>query len=379
MMTDAYMDDDRLVIETLRSAHAQGAVAVNFTSAIGAEMHSGKLRKLKVRDELTKEEFLIEGRHFISTVGPWTDIVAPKLLGEWKKKMRPSKGIHLTFERNRIPLESAVVMMSDDEKRIIFGIPRHEMIIIGTTDTDYPGDPRSVHTEKADVEYLLNIIGQYFPNADLTEKDILASYAGVRPLVDDGSNTESKTSREHLILTDERNVTFVMGGKYTTYRRISKDTVDQALEQFTFEERMKWAKANTIVPLNPLVTRDKILRATQQAPQLAADYGLDVDTVNFLIERHGEEVLPILKKHGTAGDIWHIEAAHAIEQTMCLNLVDFYLRRSPLFLAQKDHGLGLLESLSNLFQNIYSWSETEKKQQVAALHAHIQLELGWAK
>jgi glycerol-3-phosphate dehydrogenase len=382
--SDAYMDDDRLVIETLRSAHNQGAVSVNFCSAIGGEMQNEKLHKIKVRDEISKEEFFIEGRHFISTVGPWTDIVAPKLLGEWKKKMRPSKGIHLTFDRKRIPLKSAVVMISDDEKRIVFGIPRHEMIIIGTTDTDYSGDPRDVHTTKADVEYLLRIVGQYFPNAKLTEKDILASYAGVRPLVHDGSQSESKTSREHLILTDPRNITFVMGGKYTTYRLISEEAIEAALKAFSFEEQVAWSKPNTTGPLNPLVTRERLLRAGQLAASAAKEHGLDVDTVNFLIDRHGEEAFEILENHGylgrragKEGSRWLIEAGHAIENTMCLNLLDFYLRRSPLFLARADHGLMLLGSISDLFQKAFGWSEAEKKQQVNALHAHIQSELGW--
>lgn len=382
--SDAYMDDDRLVIETLRSAHRQGAVAVNFCSAIGGEMVEGRLAKIKVRDELSKEEFFIEGRHFVSTVGPWTDLVAPKLIGEWKKKMRPSKGIHLTFDRKRIPLSSAVVMVSDDQKRIIFGIPRHEMIIIGTTDTDYPQDPREVHSERADVEYLLKIVGEYFPNADITEKDILASYAGVRPLVDDGSETESKTSREHLILYDPRNVTFVMGGKYTTYRRISEEVVEETLKAFTFEECVKWGKGNTNVPLNPLVTREKLLRASQQAEEMAERFGLDVDTVNFLVERHGEEAFAVLEEFGHLGrragkeaSRWLIEAAHAIQQTMCLNLVDFYLRRSPLFLARADHGLMFMSIIADYFQKVFGWSEDEKKQQINAVHQHIQFELAW--
>lgn len=382
--SDAYMDDDRLVLETLRSAHRQGAVAVNFCSAVGGDLQEGKLHRVKVRDELKKDEFYIQGRHFISTVGPWTDLVAPQLLGEWKKKMRPSKGIHLTFDRKRIPLESAVVMMSDDQKRIVFGIPRHEMIIIGTTDTDFPNDPREVHTEKADVDYLLHIVGQYFPNARLTEADILASYAGVRPLVDDGSETESKTSREHVILRDPRNVTFVMGGKYTTYRRISQDTMEQVLREFSFDEQMKWAKGNTIQPLNPLVTREKLQRALVQVENVAADYGLDVGTVHFLVERHGEEAFEIIENYHrrvrrTDDARWVFEAFHAIDQTMCLNLVDFYLRRSPLFLARQDHGLLLLGPLADTFQSALGWSEDEKKQQVAALHAHIQFELGWKR
>src|SRR5690606_20090683 len=132
-----------------------------------------------------------------------------------------------------------------------------------------------------------------------TEKDILASYAGVRPLVDDGSATESKTSREHLILTDPRNVTFVMGGKYTTYRLIAEQTLDQALQQFSLDEQVKWRQSQTRTPLNPQVTREKLSRARLQVHKVAKVFGLDVDTVNFLVERHGEEAFQIVEKFHT--------------------------------------------------------------------------------
>ncbi len=97
------------------------------------------------------------------------------------------------------------------EKRIVFAIPRHEMVIVGTTDTDYPGDPSEVRAEKSDVEYLLKVIEQYFPGVKIGKGDIIATYSGVRPLIDDKSETESKTSREHEIWNDPRGCTFVAG------------------------------------------------------------------------------------------------------------------------------------------------------------------------
>lgn len=376
--SDAYMDDDRLVIETLRSAHRMGACLVNFCSAEGGELKDGKLTRIKAKDQKSGREFWIRGRHFISTVGAWTDIVTPKLLGEWKKKLRPSKGVHLTLDRSRIPLKDAVVMISDDEKRIVFGIPRHEMIIIGTTDTDYPGDPTDVRADKDDIDYLLHVADQYFPQARITRKDILANYSGVRPLVHDGAETESKTSREHTIILDPRNVTFVMGGKYTTYRLISEQTVDKALEAFTEEERREWKKPNTTAPLNPLVTPDRMARARIQTNSIAEEFHREREVVEALVERHGEEAIDILKAHPKANGrniLWALEAEHAISETMCLSLVDFYVRRTPLFLSRRDHGLLMLNEIAKVFQSRFGWSEAEKNQQVNALHEYIQSEM----
>ncbi|MBO9668393.1 MAG: glycerol-3-phosphate dehydrogenase/oxidase, partial [Bdellovibrio sp.] len=249
--SDAYMDDDRLVLETLRSANEMGAVCVNYVKATGAQFgEDGKVNAITCEDQFSKEKFTVHAKHVISSVGPWTDQVGQNLLKDWKKILRPTKGIHLTLPKHRLPLSSAVVMGAEKENRIVFGIPRHEMIIIGTTDTDYKESPENVGVTPDDVKYLLEITDHYFPGAKLTAHDIIASYAGVRPLVNDGSSSEGKTSREHTIISDPRGVTFVAGGKYTTYRLMCQQTVSKALEHFDLEDRVRFAKKDTSVPLN---------------------------------------------------------------------------------------------------------------------------------
>lgn len=377
--SDAYMDDDRLVIETLRSAVNFGATAVNYLKATGAEIVNGNMQAL-----ICEKDIKIRAKHFVSSVGPWTDIVANNLLTNWKKIMRPTKGVHLTFSRDRLPLKEAVVMISDDQKRIVFAIPRHEMVIVGTTDTDFSGDPKDVCTIQADIDYLLKVSEGYFPGAKLTQKDIIASYSGVRPLVDDGSQSESKTSREHLIVSDPRNITFVTGGKYTTYRKIAEDVTQSVLEQFTNEERIRWSHSRTLEPLNPQATEEKIFQAKRQCEVWAREFGVDVGTVNFLVDRHGEEAKIILQKYAplykkTVHIRWQIEACHAIQETMCLSLRDFYLRRVPLFLANENHGFHLLNEIAGVFQNQLGWTEAVKLQQIELLKMHMQSEMGWTK
>ncbi|MCB0357798.1 MAG: glycerol-3-phosphate dehydrogenase/oxidase, partial [Bdellovibrionales bacterium] len=291
--SDAYMDDDRLVIETLRSAHDMGAHCANYVKVIGADMQAGKLSRLCCRDEVTGTEFFLAGHHFAGSVGPWTDRLASQVLTEWRPIMRPSKGIHLTLSRQDLNLSRAVVMASDKDKRIIFGIPRHEMVIIGTTDTDFNDNPENVHSTEQDVEYLLKIVGEYFPGAHLTEDNIIASYAGVRPLVDDGSSTESGTSREHTIINDPRNITLVAGGKYTTYRRMAKQAVDSTLNYFSVEEQVKFSHSDTKKALNPHITTEKFQRAQIYAEKLAAHAHITVEEMSLLLSRHGEEAFSI--------------------------------------------------------------------------------------
>lgn len=380
--SDAYMDDDRLVIETLRSAVQQGAVAANYLRATSAHFTNGKVDSIVVKDVLSNQDITLRGRHFMSTVGPWTDLVASDLLKEWQPIMRPSKGVHLTFNRSRLPLKDAVVMVSNDQKRIIFAIPRHEMVIVGTTDTDFKGDPKNVHTTREDVDYLLRVTNEYFPGANLQEVDIIASYSGVRPLVDDGSETESKTSREHLIFNDPRNITFVTGGKYTTYRLIAEQAVEAAIETYAIEDRVKFRNTSnrTLEPLNEMASIEAIKRARLDANIWAQDFKVDVDTVNFLVERHGLEAYDILDRYSfKATDRWQFEAYHAIYETMCFKLVDFYLRRVPLFLAHEDHGFSKLAELSDLFQKELGWSEIEKQNEIRDLQNHMKHEMSWAQ
>ncbi len=381
---DAYMDDDRLVLETFRSAHRAGAYSVNYVKAGALQLNEGKVSGLEVEDQYSKEKFVIKAQHVISSVGPWTDLIGHQWFAKWKDIMRPSKGIHLTLSKQRLPIRDAVVMVSDDEKRIVFAIPRHEMVIIGTTDTDFKGDPATVHTDRQDVEYLLKIVSEYFPGAKIEEKDILSSYAGVRPLVNDGSATESKTSREHVIFSDPQGITFVAGGKYTTYRNMAEQTVRHALQFFSFEQQHKFKDSHTKVELNPLVTHATLQKAEAQIDAWSRQYDLPSAFVEKLVQRHGMEALEILKNGAdlmlskdSEHRYWQLEAVHAIEHTMCTKLTDFVLRRTPLFLARADHGHPILHALKPIFQFKLGLSDAQLQQDLQLLMQHEKTELGW--
>jgi glycerol-3-phosphate dehydrogenase len=380
--SDAYMDDDRLVMETLRSAHELGAIVSNYTQAKTAVFDAeGKIIGIGAQDQLDKKnEFQIYGKHVISCVGAWTDEVAPILEKNWKKSLRPTKGIHITLSRERLPLPEAVVMAVDKENRIVFGIPRHEMIIIGTTDTDFKETPDNVVANADDVHYLLKIANEYFPGANLTTGDIIATYAGVRPLVDDGAKTEGKTSREHKIITTEHGTTFVMGGKYTTYRRISEQALLEALKHFSTVDQVGFASNQTETPLNPFCSSENYQRALTLCDSWSRQFHLSLEDTYKLALRHGMETETLLAMgHKLSLTRIEVEFLHALRNTMCINLVDFYTRRYPLFLAEPNHGLEWLDLLGMLAQNELDWSQEELEVQKLAVKNHIARELAWHK
>ncbi len=376
---DAYMDDDRLVFETLRSAHDLGLAAANYCLAEAPEFVNDKLASIGVKDKFSGRSFRLKGKHFLSAVGPWTDIFGGATLPDWKKTLRPTKGIHLTLSKERLPIRDVVVMSDDEKKRIVFVIPRFDMVIVGTTDTDYPGDPGKVSTDEADVIYLLELLSEYFPGANLTKKDIVSSYAGVRPLIEDGSATEGKTSREHTIISDPRNVTFVAGGKFTTYRKMAEEIVDKVLESFDFETKVNFRKPNTKVPLNSRITKDGFEDIKRRTKDLARDFDRPELEIEFLLHRHGSEAFEMMAKYGRYLSVWELEAYHAIFETMCMNITDYMARRVPLFLASPDHGNYQLQDVANVFATAMKVSPEVIAKQMADFHQYQNDQLAWKR
>lgn len=373
--SDAYMDDDRLVLETMRSAAQLGAQCANFVRAEEPILSQGKIQALRCQHR--GGEFLLKAKHIVCTVGPWTDQLGSKMFSDWQKLLRPTKGVHLTIARQRFPLSDAVVMAA--ESRIVFAIPRHEMVIIGTTDTEFSGDPQSVHTSVEDVDYLLRVTNKYFPGAKITVQDVLASYSGVRPLVDDGAQHESKTSREHLIFTDPRNITFMCGGKYTTYRRMAQQCVNSALSAFPVEDQLRFAHSVTDCAINSLITSETFRRELRLIEETSAQLGIPAAIWRQLVTRHGSEAYHLLGscRPKNEQELWLTEAQYAINETMCMNLKDFVLRRTPLFLSKADHGQCFYSQLANLFAENFNWSDTHKSEQVQELEKHRLVEMTW--
>ncbi len=382
--SDAYMDDDRLTIETIRSAVDVGACVANFVKAESLAVAQNPRAGVLCRDTRTGQTFQVKAKHVCSTVGPWTDFLGAAFFPDWQRRLRPTKGIHLTFSRSRLPLELAVVMAADSEKRIVFAIPREEMILIGTTDTEFTMSPEEVGTTKADVDYLLEITNRYFPEARLTVNDILASYSGVRPLVHDGAESESATSREHLIFSRPEGITFVVGGKYTTYRAMAQQAVDQVVSTFPYEQRLNWRKANTLAPLNPRATTDFFGHWESEAQQWARRFGVAESLCRRWAVRHGGEGEELVRWSRDWPDemsledrYWATEAAFAVHMTLCLRLEDFYWRRSPLFLSSPNHGRAFLNVISESMGLSLGWSADQTKSEIENLQHNIAKELSW--
>lgn len=179
-------NDARLVIENLKQAHADGAVLLSRAEAIGFQYNSDNMiTGLKVKDQLSGTEFNVGAKTVVNAGGPWSDEVRSldeKV--ELIRQMRPTKGVHLVVDGEKLPVKTPVYLDSgEDDGRMIFILPRENKTYFGTTDTDYDGDLANPQVSHNDVDYLLRIVNRRFTEANLTISDIEASWAGLRPLI----------------------------------------------------------------------------------------------------------------------------------------------------------------------------------------------------
>lgn len=215
---DGLTNDARLVIDTLRSAEKAGASVVNYCRFESARFENGTWR-CALTDVLTGGSFEATARCIVNAAGPWAD-----KLEHSSVNLRPTKGVHLVVDRKRLPVPDAVVMT--EGSRILFAIPWGERTILGTTDTDYNGPLDRVLTEPEDQRYILRVVNGAFPEAKLTDEDVIAAWAGLRPLIASSNGRPSDISRSHEIRNPKPGWWDVAGGKLTTYRLMAEQTVD---------------------------------------------------------------------------------------------------------------------------------------------------------
>ncbi len=223
---DAFTNDARLVLDTLRSAANNRAIVLNYLRFQDARREGGWWI-CELEDMLTGQSHVVRARAVVNATGPWADG-----LPHSRVHLRLTKGIHLLIERSRLPLSDAVVLPA--QNRILFAIPWGERVILGTTDTDYKGQIEAARPEPEDIAYLLQVANHLFSEALLSPADIISAWAGVRPLIAHGkSGAPSDISRSHQIRTPEPGWWDVAGGKLTTCRLMAEETVD---------EIVKWSK-----------------------------------------------------------------------------------------------------------------------------------------
>ena len=219
---DAFTNDARLVIDTLRSAERHSAIPLNYARFHDARREA-QYWQCEIEDVLSGSRVIVRARAVANATGPWAAHIPRGAV-----RLRLTKGVHIVISRARMPIHSALVI--EEGKRILFLLPWGERVIIGTTDTEYNGLPEKVKIDREDVAYLLGSVNEFFPALSLAESDVICGWAGVRPLLAKRDGGPSDISRAHRIRESERGWWDVAGGKLTTYRLMAEETVDAVVK-----------------------------------------------------------------------------------------------------------------------------------------------------
>lgn len=228
---DGQFDDSRLLINLAQTAAEQNAVLLNYARVFAFNYaDDGKIDGVAVSDEITGQIFLAKAKVVINATGAFCDNVRQMSDRKAEKIITPSQGIHLVFDKKFLPSENALMIPKTSDERVLFGIPWHDHAVFGTTDTPIEKPELEPKAQEKEIEFILETAKDYLEKPPSRE-DILSIFVGIRPLVkaENTKNTAS-LSRDHTIETDEANLLTITGGKWTTYRSMAEDAVDQAIK-----------------------------------------------------------------------------------------------------------------------------------------------------
>jgi glycerol-3-phosphate dehydrogenase len=374
---DCATDDARLTLENVLDAQDNGADCVNHVRAVGPlRRPDGRIAGVDALDVRTGEQFSIRARVVAGAFGPWTDQTLAQLgAKDHNPLLRPTKGVHVLVDSQRLPVKHAVTMASRD-KRIVFCIPAGARTIIGTTDTDYRGDYDHVAATIEDVVYLLGTANFYFPDAKLRPEDVISTYAGLRPLIR-ASGSASSVPREHEVFVRPDGLIFIAGGKLTTYRRMAKEVVDKAaaaLQDQGFGEDVRACETEKRKLPGAFAAGGDV---ETEAAHLA-ERGLPADIARHLAQTYGARADRVLES-GVAEKIepdlpfvW-AEIDHAIREEIAVTVTDVLARRVPLLLHARDQGLDVADEVARRLAAAHGLSDAERNRQVDEYRTCVDL------
>lgn len=224
MYYDGVVDDAKLGLECIYDAlTSTRAKALNYKKVVNVHKNDQKIFEVQTLDTLTSKRETFYAKVIQFATGPFTDKIMKDLNISWDPVLLPSKGSHLWLKKDALNIKNSMVLQTKDG-RIIFVIPSRESILVGTTEVSLKEDEEllNIKPSKEEIQYLLDCVNEYFPSENVTHEDILSSFAAVRPLVKDGTS-RGKTSRKHKIFSPMENMYVIVGGKYTTFRKMAED------------------------------------------------------------------------------------------------------------------------------------------------------------
>jgi glycerol-3-phosphate dehydrogenase len=362
---DAQMDDARYTLTVVRTAAQFGALAASRVKVNGFLRAGERVTGASVTDLETGRVFEVRAKQVINATGVWTDDTQAMADTRGQFHVRASKGIHLVVPRDRLTSNTGLILRT--EKSVLFVIPWGRHWIIGTTDTDWSLAKAHPAASSSDIDYLLDHVNSVL-SSPLTREDVEGVYAGLRPLLTGESESTSKLSREHVVGHPVPGLVVVAGGKFTTYRVMAADAVDEAAR--TMDAKVPESCTADL----PLVGAAGYKALWNQRHLLAATAGIHVARIEHLLNRYGScvhELLDLVRADPSlaeplpgADDYLAVEARYAVTHEDARHVDDVLARRTRISIESWDRGVAAAPMVADLMADVLGWDDAEKKKEV---------------
>ena len=362
--SDAQVDDARHTLTVVRTAVSYGALASSRAQVTGFLRQGERVTGARLVDLETGRTFEVRAKQVINATGVWTDDTQAMADTRGQFHVRASKGIHLVVPRDRLQSNTGIILRT--EKSVLFVIPWGRHWIIGTTDTDWSLDKAHPAASSTDIDYLLEHVNSVL-KSPLTQEDVEGVYAGLRPLLTGESESTSKLSREHVVGHPVPGLVVVAGGKYTTYRVMAKDAVDEAVRGLD-------ARVPRIVHRpSPAARRGRLPRPVEPAPG-AGRRGRDPrrpasSICSTATAPASHDLLAMLRADPAlaeplpgADDYLQVEAVYAVTHEGALHLDDVLARRTRISIESWDRGVAAAPAVADLMAGLLGWDEKQQRE-----------------
>lgn len=382
---DYVSDDARLTIEVLKKAHNYQALIANYVKATDFVYDdNGKITGVIVVDQLSQEGFTINANVVVNATGPWSDETRNLAESVTKKQMRPTKGVHLVVDWEKLPVQGPIYTDTGlNDNRMIFIIPRKNKTYIGTTDTDYTDDLTKPTVMSDDVKYLLKAIQFRFPNSLVTLEDIEASWAGLRPLISENSQDEkdpSAVSRGSSLTMSGDGLLTIAGGKLTDYRRIAEGVIE--IVSTELEKRIGHvypAVDTTQIRLSggDIPKGDSFPDYVEKEADKGMQIGLSKEEAVDIVDLYGSNATIVF---GMAAGMKHfpglslaesIRLSYALEHEMTLTPLDYFMRRTDFLLFDVTYMQTIKKPVIEAMTSYYEWSNDQTRQMTEELDKRL--------
>jgi len=366
-------DDARLTLENALSAAQHGALVANHARAESLfRDSSGRVHGARVRDQQDGTVYEVQARAVVNAGGPWAQEILEASGLPVPKPLRPSKGIHILLHADRVPLRGATFLKTASGRRGL-AMRRLDYVYVGTTDEEYTGPLDAPRATRAEVLDVLAMTQDSFPDAGIELDDVLASWAGVRPLIAEEGKSTRDTSREDEVWREPPGLVTVAGGKLTTYRRMAGRVVDALRAELGPPPDDTDHTEETPLPGAPEGDTEAFERERAQRLTAAGVPGPAVERLCWLYGRQLDDLLAL----GSDDPEWlqplapdlpalRGEVKLAVDHEMALTLVDFMDRRGALLLFSPDHGLSGVEAAAQIMGELLGWDEARRANEIAA-------------